>query len=199
MASGGAAAGAAALDVDRVRAALWGMHIGDALAMPVHWYYNLDQLKRDFGSITKYEAPKEKLPGSIMSLSSTGGGGRGSDAGTIVGDVILHGKRKYWVRADSHVPGTQAFPHTKLIIRVQARGGDYHYHRGMAPGENTLEVTVSRECFMASLSESGMEFNREDVRDRYIRLMTTPDSHNDTYAGEIRQALSLSPSLLIVN
>ena len=28
-----------------------------------------------------------------------------------------------------------------------------------------------------------MEFNREDVRDRYIRLMTTPDSHNDTYAG----------------
>ena len=95
MASGGAAAGAAALDVDRVRAALWGMHIGDALAMPVHWYYNLDQLKRDFGSITKYEAPKEKLPGSIMSLSSTGGGGRGSDAGTIVGDVILHGKRKY--------------------------------------------------------------------------------------------------------
>lgn len=160
MASGGAAAGAAALDVDRVRAALWGMHIGDALAMPVHWYYNLDQLKRDFGSITKYEAPKEKLPGSIMSLSSTGGGGRGSDAGTIVGDVILHGKRKYW-----------------------ARGGDYHYHRGMAPGENTLEVTVSRECFMASLSDSGMEFNREDVRDRYIRLMTTPDSHNDTYAG----------------
>lgn len=160
MASGGAAAGAAALDVDRVRAALWGMHIGDALAMPVHWYYNLDQLKRDFGSITKYEAPKEKLPGSIMSLSSTGGGGRGSDAGTIVGDVILHGKRKYW-----------------------ARGGDYHYHRGMAPGENTLEVTVTRECFMASLSDSGMEFNREDVRDRYIRLMTTPDSHNDTYAG----------------
>lgn len=159
MASGGAP-GAVALDLDRVRAALWGMHIGDALAMPVHWYYSLDQLARDFGSITKYEAPKEKLPGSIMSLSNTGGGGRGSNAGTIVGDVILHGKRKYW-----------------------ARGGNYHYHRGMQAGENTLELTITRECFMASLSDSNMEFNREDVRDRYIRLMTTPDSHNDTYAG----------------
>jgi hypothetical protein len=25
---------------DRMRGALWGMHIGDALAMPVHWYYS---------------------------------------------------------------------------------------------------------------------------------------------------------------
>jgi hypothetical protein len=160
MASGGAvgssgAAGAAALDLDRVRASLWGMHVGDALAMPVHWYYNLGQLSRDFGSIQKYEAPKERLPGSIMSLSNTGGAGRGSDAGTIVGDVILHGKRKFW-----------------------KRGEDYHYHRGMHAGENTLEVTITRECFMASLSEKGA-FDREDVRDRYVRLMTTPGSHND--------------------
>ncbi len=145
---------------DRVRAALWGMHIGDALAMPVHWYYSLPQLRRDFGSICGYEAPKERLPGSIMSLSNTGGAGRGSDAGTIVGDVILHGKREFW-----------------------RRGGDYHYHRGMKAGENTLELVILRQCFLKSLVERGMKFDREDVRERYITLMTTPDSHNDTYAG----------------
>jgi hypothetical protein len=33
-----------------------------------------------------------------MNLSSTGGGGRGSDKGDIIGDVILHGKKKYWLR-----------------------------------------------------------------------------------------------------
>ena len=160
-AAGGGAAGPAAVDfLDRARAALWGMHIGDALAMPVHWYYDLGQLRRDHGSIRGYVAPTDKLPGSIMSLSNTGGGGRGSDAGTIVGDVILHGKRKYW-----------------------SRGANWHYHRGMAAGENTLELTISRDCFMASLTEHGMDFKREDVRDRYIALMTTPDSHNDTYAG----------------
>lgn len=157
---GGAAGASEAIFLDRVRASLWGMHIGDALAMPVHWYYNLGQLARDHGSIEGYVAPTEKLPGSIMSLSNTGGAGRGSDTGTIIGDVILHGKRKYW-----------------------ARGGNYHYHRGMQAGENTLELIISRQCFMASLSEKGMEFDRADVRDRYISLLTTPDSHNDTYAG----------------
>lgn len=43
---------------DRVKGALLGFYIGDALAMPVHWYYNLGQLRKDFGKITKYEAPK---------------------------------------------------------------------------------------------------------------------------------------------
>jgi ADP-ribosyl-[dinitrogen reductase] hydrolase len=131
MASAGAGgAGASRIELlDRVRACLWGMHIGDALAMPVHWYYDTGQLRRDFGAIKGYVAPKEKIPGSIMSLSNTGGGGRGDDAGTVVGEIILQGKRKYW-----------------------SRGGNFHYHRGMAAGENTLEVTISRQCYMASLT-----------------------------------------------
>lgn len=37
--------------------------------------------------------PLDKFEGSIMSLSNTGGGGRGSDKGEIVGSVILHGKK----------------------------------------------------------------------------------------------------------
>lgn len=56
--------------------AFWGLFAGDALAMPVHWYYSLDQLKRDFGRIEGYVKPKLKLPNSILSLSNTGGGGR---------------------------------------------------------------------------------------------------------------------------
>lgn len=64
--------------------------------MPVHWYYNINQLKSDFGSITKYEAPKKSFPGSIMNLSNTGGGGRGGDHGSIIGDVICHGKKEFW-------------------------------------------------------------------------------------------------------
>lgn len=60
-----------------------GVYVGDALAMPVHWYYDTNQLRRDFGEILKYEAPKSSFPGSIMNLSNTGGGGRGSDRGSI--------------------------------------------------------------------------------------------------------------------
>lgn len=39
---------------DRVRGALWGLFVGDALAMPVHWYYDVAALHRDFGTIRDY-------------------------------------------------------------------------------------------------------------------------------------------------
>lgn len=64
--------------------------------MPVHWYYDVRTLQRDFGRITGYVAPKERHPGSIMSVSNTGGHGRGSQGGRIVGDVINHGKHERW-------------------------------------------------------------------------------------------------------
>jgi hypothetical protein len=78
-------------------------------------------LKNDYGVINGYRAPKEKFIGSIMNLSNTGGGGRGSDKGDIVGNVILHGKKKYW-----------------------GRGLDFHYHVGLKAGENTLEAQLTR-------------------------------------------------------
>ena len=69
--------------------------------------YSIDQLVYDYGKITGYVKPKDKFRASIMSLSNTGGGGRGSYEGSIIGDVINHGKKKFWVR-----------------------GGDFHYHLG---------------------------------------------------------------------
>ena len=37
------------------------MYVADAVAMPVHWMYNLRNLKRDYGEITGYVAPKEAV------------------------------------------------------------------------------------------------------------------------------------------
>jgi ADP-ribosyl-[dinitrogen reductase] hydrolase len=53
--------------VSRVRAALWGLYVFDALSMPVHWYYDTGLLKRDFGYITSYQAPKAIHPGPLSS------------------------------------------------------------------------------------------------------------------------------------
>lgn len=36
---------------DRLEGALWGLMIGDAMAMPAHWYYNVGALRRDYGWI----------------------------------------------------------------------------------------------------------------------------------------------------
>lgn len=144
---------------DRIAGSIIGFYAGDALAMPVHWYYNIAQLEADFGRITKYEAPKPKFAGSILNLSNTGGGGRGSDKGNIIGDVICHGKKQFWIK-----------------------GGDFHYHHGMKAGENTLDALVSRVLQQSIISKSGI-FDQDDFRSKYISFMTTPGSHNDSYAG----------------
>ena len=47
----------------RARGALWGQFIGDALAMPVHWYYDTAALRRDYGTVTGYVAPKQPHTG----------------------------------------------------------------------------------------------------------------------------------------
>lgn len=53
--------------------ALWGMFIADALAMPVHWYYNPSDIKSGYGGwLTGYQAPEEHHPSSILTISATG-------------------------------------------------------------------------------------------------------------------------------
>ena len=43
---------------EKIRGMLIGMFIGDALAMPVHWYYDTKALQQDYGSIRDMQAPR---------------------------------------------------------------------------------------------------------------------------------------------
>ena len=56
--------------VDTSRQAFLGSLIADAVAMPVHWYYDRQALARDYGTITDYLAPKNPHPDSILWRSS---------------------------------------------------------------------------------------------------------------------------------
>lgn len=141
---------------DRIRGALWGMFIGDALAMPVHWYYNIAALWHDFGQIRDYQAPKAHHPNSIMALANTGKAGRGSQDGDIVGNVILKGKKIHWGQSNRH------------------------YHQGMPAGANTLNLLCAR-VLLRSLNTNG-HYDPTDFLQEYIYIMTEPDRHNDTYA-----------------
>ena len=141
---------------DRMRGALWGMFVGDALAMPVHWYYNIAALWQDFGTVRDYQAPKEHHPNSIMALANTAKAGRGSQEGDIVGNVILKGKKQHWGQANRH------------------------YHQGMQAGDNTLNLLCAR-VLLRSLNTVG-HYDSADFLREYIRFMTEPDRHNDTYA-----------------
>lgn len=50
----------------RAQAALDGLFLGDALAMPVHWYYDRQALAEDYGQVTEMLAPKEPHRSSII-------------------------------------------------------------------------------------------------------------------------------------
>jgi ADP-ribosyl-[dinitrogen reductase] hydrolase len=125
--------------------------------MPVHWYYNPRDIVKDFGRITDFQAPKARHPSSIMSLSNTGGAGRGGQEGDIIGDVINHGKKHLWGKAN------------------------VHYHHGMAAGENTLNAVVAR-LLLRNLVDSSGNYSPKSFLDAYVKFMRTPGSHNDTYA-----------------
>jgi ADP-ribosylglycohydrolase len=144
------------IDYERLRGMLWGMFVGDALSMPVHWYYDVAALQRDFGTVRDYQTPRESHPSSIMSLASTGAAGRGSQEGEVVGRVILHGKKHLWGQRNQH------------------------YHAGLQAGDNTLNLLCVR-VLLQTMNTTG-RYDAGDFLRAYIAFMTTPDSHDDTYA-----------------
>lgn len=89
-----AGGGASADRRSRQMGAILGMFIGDALAMPVHWYYDRQALSRDYGRVTGYLAPKNPHPDSILWRSSY----------TPVNDKadILHDQARFWGRPGVH-------------------------------------------------------------------------------------------------
>lgn len=150
----------------RIKSALKTTFIADALAMPVHWYYQPMEIELAFaGGIQRFEAAPEFHPSSIMSLHSKRQGGRQSrdpssnnDAVEVVGDIILKDKAQFWNVAN------------------------VHYHQGMQAGENTLNAHCAR-LLMRTLSSSPDRYDRKAFVSAYIDFMTAqPAAHPDTYA-----------------
>jgi len=141
----------------KARSGLQLMFIADALSMPVHWYYDPRDISRQFpGGIQGFEAAPAGHPSSIMNLHSTSGGGRGGQSGSIVGEVILKGRKGLWGQ-----PGV-------------------HYHHGMPAGENTLNAHCAR-LMLRHLN--ARDYNGPSFLEAYVGFMTAdPPLHPDTYA-----------------
>lgn len=65
-----------------------GAFIGDALAMPAHWFYDPGELERTFGRIEAYLAPPRVHPGSIL--------WRSRYEPTEPAYDVLGSQRRYW-------------------------------------------------------------------------------------------------------
>lgn len=66
----------------------------DALAMPVHWYYDREALHRDYGPVDRYKLPRNPHPDSILWRSSYQ---PVNESGNI-----LHHHAEYWGKRGIH-------------------------------------------------------------------------------------------------
>ena len=99
----------------RAIGALRALFIADSLSMPVHWYYDTQEIDKAFPEgINKFYAPPSYHPTTIM--------GNPLKEDTIVGSVILTtpGKKEQYGIANNH------------------------YHAGLQAGENTLNAYCAR-------------------------------------------------------
>ena len=71
-----------------------GSLVADAISMPVHWYYDREALRREYGDIRGYMAPKHPHTGSILWRSQY-------QAPNEKGE-ILHDQAVYWGQRDVH-------------------------------------------------------------------------------------------------
>ena len=142
-----------------------GALVADAVAMPVHWYYDQRALVRDYPEFAATEpagflAPKSPHADSILWRSSyTAANEKGE---------ILHDQAQYWGR----------------------RG--IHYHQFLAAGENTLNSQLALE--LADLVRSDRDYDPERWLDRYVAFMLTPGRHRDTYVEEYHRHFFTNPA-----
>ena len=139
----------------RAADAFRGALVADALAMPVHWYYDQRALLRDYPEFAAdappgFIAPRSPHADSILWRSSyTPLNEKGE---------ILHDQAQYWGR----------------------RG--VHYHQFLAAGENTLNHRLATE--LAALVRRNRDYDPERWLDDYVAFMLTPGRHRDTYVEE---------------
>lgn len=82
------------VDAMRVQNCLLGAFLGDAMAMPVHWYYDRAALGRDYGRVVDLVAPKNPHADSILWRSNY-------RAPNPKGE-ILHEQAAYWGQRGIH-------------------------------------------------------------------------------------------------
>jgi len=109
---------------DTFQNACLGSLVADAVAMPVHWYYDRGALRAEYGEITGYLAPRNPHSGSILWRSKY-------DALNEKGE-ILHDQAVFWGQRGIHYhqflkagENTLNFQLASQLVRLCGKAGGY--------------------------------------------------------------------------
>ena len=165
---------------DRLSDALWGLFAADALAMPVHWFYSRDNIREEFGGgITGYEAARHPHPEAFMVgmdyRPDVAAAARHDRPWDILGEHARFYRTTYTGDPDIALTDTDS----EHGNRVAGAGERYHYHHGLAAGENTLGAQLVR-VLLRSVADRG-RYDQEDFLARFVTFMTTTEGRRDPY------------------
>jgi ADP-ribosylglycohydrolase len=118
----------------RANGALAGLFIGDALALPVHWYYDRAALRRDYGRVTGFVDPKEPHPDSILWRSEYVAPSPDAD--------ILHDQARFWGQRGVHYHRSLRAGENTLTARLARLVHDSLEARGEHDPDDWLERYV---------------------------------------------------------
>ncbi len=167
------------MDTTRMKNALWGAFVADAMAMPVHWYYQRKYIQEGFdGGITKYEDAPHPHPESFMvgnnyhpNITKAKELGRPFD---IAHEHIRFYDTNY---NDFNIAlAVHAGEHKNAMPQKDER---YHYHHGLKAGENTVGANLMRVLIRSVIKEG--KYNQERFIEDFVSYLTTPGLNRDAY------------------
>lgn len=169
--------------VQRIENALWGAFIGDALAMPAHWFYSLETIRQQFpGGIDRYyPAPHPHPDAFMLGMSYQPDVEKARTAGRDYD--ILHQHARFYRTSYSDFGfglGNHEGQHGNAAAAMDER---MHYHHGLEAGESTLGAGLIRVLMRSVIDRSG--YSQDGFLDDFIRYMTEPrlnrDGNRDPY------------------
>lgn len=177
-----------ALIKERVKGSLLGWVVGDALAVPGHWYYSPAKLRADYGEIDSMVSALPTHPESmVQGMSYEGTIDIMHDKaqyyqGNAISDAVLSAKKEESLRDD----------HGNFVGATEDER--VHYHRSLSKGQNTSNLCLGRLAmrYLADVNSGGTDgYNPDDFLQEFYKYMTTPPpsspdpaqliAHNDTY------------------
>jgi len=164
----------------RLANALWGLFAADALAMPVHWFYRRENINTEFaGGVTGYEAARHPHPEAFMigmsyrpDVERAKSFGRPHD---ILGEHVRFYHTTYTGAPSIALTDTEG-EHGNLVASADER---YHYHHGLAAGENTVGAHLVR-VLLRSVAAKG-RYDQDDFLTRFVAYMTGTEDRRDPY------------------
>jgi ADP-ribosyl-[dinitrogen reductase] hydrolase len=163
----------------RLKNALWGLFIADALAMPAHWYYNLKNIAKALdGGIRGYvDAPHPHLESFMVGMPYDPDVETAKRLGRAYD--ILHEHARFY-RTSYDVLQIQITEREKEHGNPTPQLEDrFHYHHGLKAGENTLAAHLLR-VLMRSVIRCGRYDQNAFIED-FIEHLTTPGRNRDPY------------------